>query len=310
MKKAAVERMQAKGAIALGAQPPGERGDRRPGKGVIGVEAVVAEILIGDAGQHRKLGAHRIGAPPGDIEPSGSGALIHTGVEARQQVFGDSRRRPARVEERLALHQDQRHVGRGARPPDRRSADRPHAGRSGRRPGRRVGRRVAATPRLAFGPRDNPVDEQDRERPEPRRIAERLAARIEAPQELRRPAQRRLAGQHRPGSPHARCREQHRGRARPPQGRLEHEQPDAEADRRQRSADDQPRPGERQIELRMGKDVRQLGHIGKDHRLAHRLALGVVGERQAGAERQHHEPGKYRPAGRDQQQAGGEQHRK
>ncbi len=114
VKKAAVERMQAKGAIALGAQPPGERGDRRPGKGVIGVEAVVAEILIGDAGQHRKFGAHRIGAPAGDIEPSEGRALIHTSVEARQQVFGHARRGPARVEERFALHQDQRHIGGGA----------------------------------------------------------------------------------------------------------------------------------------------------------------------------------------------------
>ncbi len=60
----------------------------------------------------------------------------------------------------------------------------------------------------------------------------------------------------------------------------------------------------------MGKDMRQLGHVGKHHRLAHRLALGMVGERQTGAERQHDEPGENRSAGGEQQQAGGEHYRK
>ena len=59
---------------------------------------------------------------------------------------------------------------------------------------------------------------------------------------------------------------------------------------------DQPRPGERQIEMRVGEDLRQLDRFGEHRRFAQRLSHRVIGQAEAGAERQHDDPGEQRPA--------------
>ena len=45
----------------------------------------------------------------------------------------------------------------------------------------------------------------------------------------------------------------------------------------------------------MGKDLRHFGHLGKDDRLTQGLPHRVVGQREAGAERQNYHPGENRP---------------
>src|SRR5260370_40462849 len=84
-KKAAVERVQADGAIALPAQVPDERGDRRARKGVVWIEPVVSELALRDSGQYRELSAHRVGTPARDVGPTEGPANSATGVEARRQ---------------------------------------------------------------------------------------------------------------------------------------------------------------------------------------------------------------------------------
>src|SRR5215467_13489170 len=79
--KAAVEGVQADGAIALRPQKPHERSDRRAREGVVRIEAVVAELGFRDPGQHRKLGPHRIGAPAGNLEATEGPAVYTTSVE-------------------------------------------------------------------------------------------------------------------------------------------------------------------------------------------------------------------------------------
>ena len=91
--------MQAHGAITFVAQAPGERGDWGAGEGMIGVEAIIAEIAFGDAGQYREFGSHRVGAPARDFEPAESRAVSSALVKARQQVFGHAWRHPARIKE-------------------------------------------------------------------------------------------------------------------------------------------------------------------------------------------------------------------
>ena len=56
----------------------------------------------------------------------------------------------------------------------------------------------------------------------------------------------------------------------------------------------------------MGEDLRQLGHVGKHHRLAQGFALCPIGQREAAAKRKKNKTGKNRPPGRNQQQAGAE----
>src|SRR5215469_918243 len=79
--KAAIERVQADRAIPLAAQMPDERGNGRARKGVVRVEAVIAELAFRDPGQHRKLGPHRIGTPAGDLEPAEGPAICAASVE-------------------------------------------------------------------------------------------------------------------------------------------------------------------------------------------------------------------------------------
>src|SRR5215469_12110546 len=79
--EAAVERMQADGAIALAAQVPYERCNRRTRKGMVRVEPVVAQFALRDSGQHRELRAHRVGAPARNFETAEGAAAAATGVE-------------------------------------------------------------------------------------------------------------------------------------------------------------------------------------------------------------------------------------
>ena len=72
-------------------------------------------------------------------------------------------------------------------------------------------------------------------------------------------------------------------------------------DCRRRAANHERRSGERQVEMRVGEYVLEFGDIGKNDRLAQRLALGMIGKRKPAAERQQDDPAEQRPAGSDQQ---------
>ena len=98
----------------------------------------------------------------------------------------------------------------------------------------------------------------------------------------------------------AQCGESGDG-VRRPERRLDDEQREAHKNRRGGSAEDQPRPGKRQIELGMGEDLRELRGGRKHDRLAQRLAHRVIDEGQPGAQRQHDKPDKQRPPGRETQ---------
>src|SRR5215469_4029946 len=81
--KAAVERVQANGTIALAAQAPGERRNRRARESMIGIEPVIAELAFGDSSQHRELCPHCVCAPARHFEPAERRAALATGVKSR-----------------------------------------------------------------------------------------------------------------------------------------------------------------------------------------------------------------------------------
>ena len=166
--EAAVERVQADRAIAGPAQPPDLRFDRHPRQRVIRIEPVVAELALRDAGQDGEFGPHRVGAPARHRQPTAQRRSA-ADIEAAEQLARDQRRQTARVEERFALHQDDRHGGAAAFDDDRRSGER-------------------NLPRLALSTGDRGVDQQHRERAELGGIGKRLAARRQAAQRGRRHA--------------------------------------------------------------------------------------------------------------------------
>ena len=63
--------------------------------------------------------------------------------------------------------------------------------------------------------------------------------------------------------------------------------------RARRAAHHQRRPGERQVELRVGEYMAQLGHFVKHDRFAQHLALGAIGQRETGTERDQQDAGEY-----------------
>ncbi len=82
-----------------------------------------------------------------------------------------------------------------------------------------------------------------------------------------------------------------------PQRQLDDEQRQRRRDRGRRSANDEPRPGKRQIEMRVSEHLGQLGGGRKHDRLAQRLPHRIIGERETGAERKDDQPGEERPSG-------------
>jgi len=74
----------------------------------------------------------------------------------------------------------------------------------------------------------------------------------------------------------------------------------------------QPRPGERQIEMRVRKQLRQLDRFGEHHRLAQGLPHRVIGQGEPGAQRaevqEPRSPSSTRPLATDQQRSNHEQH--
>src|SRR5712691_792623 len=158
--------------VALIAQAPDERGDRRAREGVVRVEAVEAELAFRDSGQHRELGPHRIGAPARDVEPAEGPSAFATRVEAGQQTLRDKRRQPAGVEKRLALHEDEGHPRLQMRPPER---------------GCRWGSMTSPSCGT-LGPRNHPVDEDHRKGTERLSVAEWLAGGTKLPQRCGRDA--------------------------------------------------------------------------------------------------------------------------
>ena len=97
-KKAAVERVQAQGSVAVAAQFPDQRGERRSGQSVIGVEPVIAEITLRYPGQRGEFGAHRVGAPARHEKPAVHRRRAAAFGKGRQHTVGDQRRQAAGVE--------------------------------------------------------------------------------------------------------------------------------------------------------------------------------------------------------------------
>src|SRR6516165_9473845 len=81
-KESLIEGVQAHRLVAFTAQFPDQRTERCARKGMIGVEPVVPEIVLRDAGQDRKFGAHREGTPGRNLEPAECRAGFAAGVEA------------------------------------------------------------------------------------------------------------------------------------------------------------------------------------------------------------------------------------
>ena len=107
--------MQADRAIAELSQLGRQTGYRAPCQLVIGVEAVNAKRVLVESGQHRRFGAHRVGAPGRHAKMAPGQGLLGQGVELGQQIVAQAAVPGARVEEGLALHHDQVRESRGVR---------------------------------------------------------------------------------------------------------------------------------------------------------------------------------------------------
>ena len=184
------------------------------------------------------------------------------------------------------------------------------ARRSCRSDGRRQRPRWRRPPRGPLGPRDHayatisiangpsaaassngsPVGREPAQRAAPRRRAAARATTSQMPaarQRRRRPARKRIAAATAGGSKISRA--------------------SASRNRRRGAAEHQPRAGERQIELRMGEDLRQLDRSPRTPPA--RARSGAWSGRRARTRRRApaDEPGENRPAGREQQQRRAEQ---
>ena len=246
--EAAVERVQADRAVAGPAQPPDLRFDRHPRQRVIRVEPVVAEFALGDAGQHGEFGAHRVGAPARHVETGRERRTTRSRHRSRpgssRGISGDRRRaskndshctmmigrHPARRPARL----------RGARPAMPRERPAPAAAPAARRGRSRYGRSASRTGRA-----------RRRRRTARRSGASRRSAPAAAPSSGSRANSQTAAAISADGG-------QRGERLRRPQRRLDDEQRQRQRHRRRSAAEHQPRPGKRQIKMRMGEDLRQL----------------------------------------------------